>query len=129
MIYVLQDEATLAVKVGFSRNPKGRVAALRTASPHRLRMLGLIEGDAGLERSIHRDLQRHRLSGEWFEATPEVAAYLAELFRARAGSIPYCRALTAPVARGPPRRRDRSGGGEGSQPPRVSRAVAARHNA
>lgn len=98
MIYAIQDETNLRIKIGFSRNPKGRVRALRTASPNRLRMLGLIEGDAGVERQVHRDLQRHRLGGEWFEGTPEVAEYLAGLFKARAGSRPYCRAMTKPDA-------------------------------
>lgn len=116
MIYILQCERSKSLKIGYSANPKGRIATLRTASPDRLRFIGLIEGDVGEERRIHRDLQRHRLAGEWFEGNAEVAAYLDELLRTRSGSRPYCRAMTGGIeglrtrARGPPREADRPHG-------------------
>lgn len=75
MVYFLQNERTLAIKVGFTTNVKARIQHLRPASPDRLRLLGVIPGDQGVERQVHRNLGAHRLVGEWFAGdSPEVQA-------------------------------------------------------
>jgi hypothetical protein len=79
VVYFLQNERTLAIKVGFTTNVKGRVRTLRTASPDRLRLLGVVPGDQGVERQVHRNLAAHRLAGEWFDGTNP--AVLAEVCR------------------------------------------------
>lgn len=79
MVYFLQNERTLAIKVGYTANVKGRIKTLRTASADRLRLLGVIPGDQGVERQIHRNLMCHRLAGEWFDGTH--SAVLEEVSR------------------------------------------------
>jgi hypothetical protein len=64
------------VKVGYSTNPRMRLAALQTASPGPLEMVHVLATDIDgrmIEAEVHRILDRHRLAGEWFDVSPEVA--------------------------------------------------------
>lgn len=70
------------IKVGMTKgNPFARMAELQTGNPRRLRILGVMRGDADLERLFHRLFARGRLSGEWFGRTPALMAIIAEFAR------------------------------------------------
>lgn len=64
------------VKIGFSCNPSARVSTFG------LDLLGVIYDATVLtERTIHRRFAAYRLSGEWFQASPEVLAFIREYSR------------------------------------------------
>lgn len=74
-VYVIRSDANV-VKIGFSSNPINRIASLRTGSSYPLdfAFVGVTPGTgAEIEREAHRLLARHRLEGEWFDVTPEMA--------------------------------------------------------
>jgi hypothetical protein len=69
-IYFAAD-ADSRFKIGVSRNVAERVAGLQTASGGKLELIGAIDGDFPLEKSLHRRFARWHLRGEWFSATRE----------------------------------------------------------
>lgn len=73
-VYFIQVGVDGPVKIGLSRNVKGRMRSLQTAHPQRLTLLGAVDGDAELEAALHAKLAAHRLSGEWFAPHPDVMA-------------------------------------------------------
>lgn len=75
-----EDDATIAaVKVGFSKDPWRRLQQLKTASPRRLYIIGSLPGRTSEhERELHRQLDPHRMNGEWFQWSPRVKALLAD---------------------------------------------------
>lgn len=77
-IYFIQQEGG-PVKIGVSNDVEKRLATLQTGSPRLLRLLGSIPGDELLEQEIHHRFSGHRLQGEWFEASPELMAFIDEV--------------------------------------------------
>lgn len=74
-VYVIASK-TGTVKVGYSTNPQMRLASLQTASPDQLRLADVLATDIDgrmIEAEAHRILDRHRLAGEWFDVSPDVA--------------------------------------------------------
>ncbi len=69
-----------AVKIGFSEThpDQSRLAELQIASPHELRLIGLIEGTMRDERRLQARFARHRIRGEWFRRAEEILAYFRE---------------------------------------------------
>jgi hypothetical protein len=73
-----------AIKVGFSRQPQEKMAALRTTSAFPLDLIGIIVATQQLEKQIHSRLAAHKCESggeDWFYDIPEVreviASYLA----------------------------------------------------
>ncbi len=90
-----------AVKVGYSTNPQMRLAALQTASAGQLHMAHILATDIDarmIEAEAHRLLDRHRLAGEWFDVSPEVAIEAVEL-AARNMGLPVVSTDTDQIAR------------------------------
>lgn len=87
-VYVVRAEGTNAVKVGFSRDVKSRVATLQTASPFPLKLLGHFVGfDESHERAVHAGLASRRASGEWFVFEQNEDAYsIVEAALAKVGA-------------------------------------------
>ena len=58
-------------KVGISKNPQRRLAALQTGHPERLQIHHQVATPAAqtrlLEAVIHNNLKLHRCNGEWFD--------------------------------------------------------------
>jgi hypothetical protein len=65
------------VKIGIALEPEKRLKEIQTGFPHRLRIYVQVEAFGGLaprvEREAHRMLTQHRLHGEWFDCSPELA--------------------------------------------------------
>lgn len=60
-VYVVRAEGTNAVKVGFSKDVKTRIAALQTASPFLLVLLGYYIGfEESHERAVHALMSNRR---------------------------------------------------------------------
>lgn len=74
-IYVVKSEAG-PIKIGISKNPKKRLDALKTSSPHKLTLKYQISVDFDaepIERAVHKTLCQSNLSGEWFDTSVEKA--------------------------------------------------------
>jgi len=70
-VYCIRDDTAQAVKIGFSRNPKRRIAQLQTANPTRLRLIGVMESVEAFEQFMHWTHRERRLYGEWFDDADE----------------------------------------------------------
>lgn len=67
-VYLIEDPALGAIKVGWSKDPERRLSALQTSHAGELTLLAVIPGTKRLELDIHRKLIFARRYGEWFEA-------------------------------------------------------------
>lgn len=81
-VYVVDEGSNVSpVKIGWSLSTaetlKFRVQQLQCGNPRRLRVLVHGPGSVSIELFIHRALRRARLSGEWFDRTPEVVSFIA----------------------------------------------------
>jgi transcriptional regulator of acetoin/glycerol metabolism len=76
MIYFIQQGIDGPVKIGFTENIEKRISSLQTASPHKLRLIGSIDGDAEKERQLHNFFSAYRLAGEWFSPDRTMFDYI-----------------------------------------------------
>jgi hypothetical protein len=80
MIYFIQNGD--AVKIGVTiHDARDRLAYLQTATPHKLTLLGHIEGSYDEERALHRRFAHLRIRNEWFRLTRELIEFIAEVTR------------------------------------------------
>lgn len=77
-IYAIQSPYPRLMKIGFSKNPKARLAELQVGSPRKLRLLDQWPGTAEQEREIHSQIATLRQHGEWFKIGYEQAAKVIE---------------------------------------------------
>lgn len=73
-VYFLRSEATRAIKIGVTRRPTKRMSALQGGTTDKLTLLGMIDGDVQMERSLHAEFAETRISGEWFKETAALIA-------------------------------------------------------
>lgn len=78
------------VKVGFSTNPIGRVAALRNSSPEDVRLIkcfsvGSSNQVKAVESAVHLAMSEHRAKGEWFNLSADDAASAIERIASACG--------------------------------------------
>src|SRR5690348_7786681 len=72
-VYFIQTEDG-PIKIGIANDPLKRLAELQTSHHAPLKLLGVSPGTLIVERKIHKQLDAHRLQGEWFRPDPEVLA-------------------------------------------------------
>ena len=75
-IYVMKEAGSDRVKIGITRSPQTRLAQLQAGCPSRIdyAFVAPVSGDPrAIEKEAHRMLAGHRLGGEWFDCTPELA--------------------------------------------------------
>lgn len=61
------------VKIGITRNPARRLAALQTANSEELQLLAVCPNwDGCFEQSLHETLSASRLQGEWFRRSADL---------------------------------------------------------
>lgn len=88
MIYFLLTENAKFVKIGYAKDPQGRVKAVQTSCPYKLFLLGMIEGTEQEERHLHCKFNSYRSYGEWFHYESEIADYLKDALGNAAVVIP-----------------------------------------
>ena len=74
-VYVVRGGHNL-VKIGVTRNPRARLASLRTAAAFPIDYSYIAFTDNSgpmIEGAAHTLLERHRTNGEWFDVAPEMA--------------------------------------------------------
>lgn len=95
VVYFIHAPTVARVKIGFTslhREIAGRLSSLQTGSPVPLVLLGCAEATREHERRAHRAWHEQHSHGEWFDCTPELAAFIE---RALGGGIDGA-LLTAP---------------------------------
>ena len=72
-VYFISDQSG-RVKIGSSYDPQARLKQLQTSNPEKLKMLGTIKTDNHkfLEKKLHKQYKRLRLTGEWFALGKEL---------------------------------------------------------
>jgi hypothetical protein len=77
-VYFIQAVNGGPVKIGWTSDEKfqNRLSGLQTGNPYRLQVIGTMEGDQQVERSLHKQFQHLRLCGEWFENTDELMEFI-----------------------------------------------------
>lgn len=68
--YFIKNTGTGHIKIGKAAMPSERLRQLQTGSPHRLEIIGVIDGDMELE--LHAKYEGQRCSGEWFEPSDQL---------------------------------------------------------
>lgn len=64
------------IKIGFSDDPRKRLAALQSAHPHLLEMIGFMPGTMDDEYRIHCIFGLLHVRGEWFNDDPSIREFL-----------------------------------------------------
>ena len=77
-IYVISaEDGTGYQKIGFSQNVEKRLSSIQTGNPTRLKVHYTQEVPKEkvrlLEKKIHQTIKHNKVSGEWFDLTPEEA--------------------------------------------------------
>lgn len=63
----------IGVKIGYSVDPRARVAELQTGNPRKLRLLGFIKGTIEDEARLHQRFIKDNVNvGEWFRPSDEL---------------------------------------------------------
>lgn len=60
------------LKIGTSKNPRGRIEAMQGANPEPIRLIGVCHGGLHLERYLHTKFENYRIGGEWFAFVGEL---------------------------------------------------------
>ena len=80
VVYFLQAEVDLRIKIGTTKNLALRLKVLRAISPVRLRLVGMVRGGRQLERMLHLAFAPLRCGRtEWFEPGESLVSYIREL--------------------------------------------------
>jgi hypothetical protein len=76
-IYFITNEDEKLVKIGFSKNPLGRLKQLETASSSKLKLAKVIKGTRESEVKYHRLFSRYKVRREWFRLSEEILCFIA----------------------------------------------------
>lgn len=77
-VYFIQAEMGGLIKIGTSIDLLKRLTHMQASSPVPLRIIGCIDGDYKVERSIHAEFAVERRHYEWFEPSERLMAFMAE---------------------------------------------------
>jgi hypothetical protein len=79
-VYFFVNEDYGFCKIGYSKNPLGRINELQTGCPFSLRILGFIEGDRKIEKKFHKRFWANRTRGEWFRYEGKLKQFCKDTF-------------------------------------------------
>lgn len=77
-----------AIKIGFSVQPKSRVASLQTSHHHTLEVLATVPTSLIGEREAHQRFEHLRIRGEWFRADKELFKFIDSLKKGKKPAKP-----------------------------------------
>lgn len=66
------------VKIGYSAAPRLRLSNLRTDSPNRVYLVGLIRGDMEYETELHQQFWSARVHGDWFRPIKQLVDFIEQ---------------------------------------------------
>jgi DNA-binding XRE family transcriptional regulator len=76
--YVYAIECNGRVKIGYSAQPEKRFSKVASDAPFPCVLLGYWPGDVSDELAVHGRFNPIRVHGEWFAATQELLAFIAD---------------------------------------------------
>jgi hypothetical protein len=76
-VYFLQSQVDGSIKVGSSADQPRRQREVQSGNAGELVLLGTCAGGDARETALKRELAEHKIRGEWFHPTEEVAAAVA----------------------------------------------------
>jgi len=74
-VYFIRSESG-KIKIGVTTDVRKRLGSLRTSSSERIDLIGYMQGDVSLERSLHQKFAASRLSGEWFSPSSDLLDFI-----------------------------------------------------
>lgn|GEM_PF-1417799 len=88
MLYVIQS-VTGPIKIGVATDLGSRLPGIQTGNSSPLVLLGFVDvkDDYSLEKKTHKALEKHRLTGEWFDNSVEVCNHVTRLLRCKEGRM------------------------------------------
>jgi hypothetical protein len=87
------------IKIGYSKRPVERHRAVNLSMPFEVSLLFILPGDRVRERELHDRFAAERKSGEWFELSDRLRAFIGEQLAATVGGADrLARAETAHLA-------------------------------
>ena len=80
-VYLIRCGDSSFYKIGVSENPIERLRDLQAATPYPLSLVVTCNFASKIvarqaETDAHRQLDKHRMNGEWFDLTPKMAQQL-----------------------------------------------------
>lgn len=79
VVYFVQGEESLRIKIGETHNLVERIRSLRGGqTSEKLRILGWMEADKNTEKELHTKFQTHRIHNEWFLPVVEIYQFIVE---------------------------------------------------
>lgn len=82
--FITAEKENFPIKIGISESHKLRFGAMQVSLPYLIKVLAILPTkDPMFERRLHQRFQHLRLRGEWFEQTPEINSYIAELLETK----------------------------------------------
>ena len=75
-IYFVEAHGANVVKIGYSEDVKSRIKALSQGSPHKLILLGTMEGNMQDEERLHQAFESQHVRGEWFKLSPQIKDFI-----------------------------------------------------
>lgn len=90
MIYFIRAVESGKIKIGESDNPVARIKQLKTGSPEKLEILGVISGGRYREKDLHKKFKQYQVRGEWFKSNPELTKFIREYIKDNGTGIQQC---------------------------------------
>lgn len=82
-IYFIEAVGAGLCKIGKANDVEKRLLALRTGSPHKLKLKAVLpDVDASEERRLHREFSADRAQGEWFKISDALKEHILRTRRA-----------------------------------------------
>ena len=78
LVYFILNESANLVKIGYSNNPKHRLATLQVGSAHKLRIVLVLKGTPKDEQGLHKQFKQYRQGGEWFTYSDEIKQFIKQ---------------------------------------------------
>jgi antibiotic biosynthesis monooxygenase (ABM) superfamily enzyme len=79
IVYLLRCPLNGRVKIGFTASSlAARIAKIERQCPVEIELAAAVYADAGYEFELHARFADQRRNGEWFDASPELDALIAE---------------------------------------------------
>ena len=80
MIYFIQcEDSNNYIKIGWTKNhPVRRLKNLQVGCPYPLKIIGLMECDPTVERSLHTVFEQYKIINEWFSSAPELLEFIED---------------------------------------------------
>lgn len=78
-VYVVRNETSGLLKIGYTNDPSRRLVMLRTSSADPLTLVGTIAGTPDDEKALHGLLRSWRVAREWFQPCAAMGPLLTAL--------------------------------------------------